>query len=126
MAFKMKGAQFSGPKTGHVPSYKLGDDLKEHFLAKRASKTEGKFEEYLDESGSVESPKGDRLAVRANKAAAAHQTYTDKRAVKAVAKNEKKKNKGKNKEAAQGATREDERKGKRQERKQNRINRRNK
>jgi hypothetical protein len=150
--FKMKGAQFSGPKTGHVPSYKRGDNLKEHFLAKRAAKTEGKFEKYLDESGSVESPKGDRLAVRANKAAAAHQTYTDKRAVKAVAKNKKrqpgyeppvkrsdldvkgkaiwdnlhKKNKGKNKEAAQGATREDKRKENKQERKQNRINRRNK
>jgi hypothetical protein len=123
MAFKMKGAQFSGPKTGHVPSYKLGDDLKEHFLAKRAAKAEGKFEEYLDESGSVESPKGDRLAVRANKTAAAHQTYTDKRAVKAVAKNEK--NKGKNKVVAPGATREDRRKENRQERKQNRINRKN-
>ena len=84
--FKMKGAQFSGPKTGHVPSYKLGDDLKEHFLAKRAAKTEGKFDDYLDESGSVESPKGDRLAVKADKTADAHQTYTDKRAKKAVAK----------------------------------------
>ncbi len=125
MAFKMKGAPFSGPKTGHVPSYKLGDDLKEHFLAKRAAKTEGKFEKYLDESGSVESPKGDRLAVRATKAADAHQTYTDRRAVKAVAKNEKKKNRGKNKEAAQGATREDKRKENKQEREQNRANRKN-
>ena len=105
----------------------------------------------MTDNDSVESPRGDRLAVKANKAADAHQAYTDKRAAKATAKNEKrqpgyeppvkrsdldakgkaiwdnlhKKNKGKNKEAAQGATREDKRKENKQERKQNRINRRN-
>ena len=120
---KHKPGHKKSEKTGHIPPYEKGDDLRERFLAHRASKTEGKFEKYLDESGSVESPKGDRLAVRANKAAAAHQTYTDKRAVKAVAKNGK--NKGKNKVVAPGATREDRRKENRQERKQNRINRRN-
>jgi len=130
MAFKMNNAPFEkhkpghkGKKTGHVPSYKLGDDLKEHFLAKRASKTEGKFEQYLEEGGSVESPKGDRLEVKAGKAADAHQAYTDKRAKKAVAKNERKKNKGKNKVVAPGSTREDRRKENKREREQNRADR---
>ena len=114
MAFKMRGGSFQKhkpghkkSKTGHIPPYEKGDDLRERFLAKRAAKTEGKFEKYLDESGSVESPKGDRLAIRANKAVDAHQKYTDKRAAKAVAKNEKKKNKGKNKEVGHGANRAD-------------------
>ena len=97
MAFKMNGAPFQKQKaghkkskTGHIPPYEKGDDLRERFLAKRAAKTEGKFEKYLDESGSVESPKGDRLAIKANKAADAHQKYTDKRAKKAVAKRTRK------------------------------------
>jgi len=110
-------------KTGHIPPYEKGDDLRERFLAKRASKTEGKFEQYLDESGSVESPKGDRLAIKANKAADAHQKYTDKRAIKAAEKNEKKKNKGKNKEVGHGANRADrisERKYEREQRKKQR------
>tara|TARA_X000001382_G_C3115501_1_gene161384 strand:+ start:54 stop:455 length:402 start_codon:yes stop_codon:yes gene_type:complete len=126
MAFKMNGAPFQKhkpghkkSKTGHIPPYEKGDDLRERFLAKRAAKAEKKFDDYLDESGSVESPKGDRLAIKANKAADAHQKYTDKR----TAKNEKKKNKGKNKEVAQGATREDRRKENKQERKQNRADR---
>ena len=99
MAFKMKGHPLKKHKTGHIPPYEKGDNLKERFLAKRASKTEGKFEKYLDESGSVESPKGDRLAIRANKAAAAHQKFTDKRAKKAVAKSIKKDGREHNKSA---------------------------
>ena len=93
MAFKQRSSGLPGlqqkQKTGHIPPYEKGDDLRERYLAHRASKTEGKFNDYLDESGSVESPKGDRLAVRANKAADAHQTYTDKRSEKAMAKHEK-------------------------------------
>ena len=114
MAFKMNGAPFQKhkpghkkSKTGHIPPYEKGDNLKERFLAYRASKTEGKFLDYQRESGSVESPKGDRLAIKADKAAAAHQAYTEKRAEKAVAKNEKKNNKGKNKVVAQGADKAD-------------------
>jgi len=99
MAFKMKGHPLKKHKTGHIPPYEKGDNLKERFLAKRASKTEGKFEKYLDESGSVESPKGDRLAIRANKAAAAHQKFTDKRAKKAVAKRTRKEGREHNKAA---------------------------
>jgi len=88
-------------KTGHIPPYEKGDDLRERFLAKRAAKTEGKFEKYLDESGSVESPKGDRLAIKANKAADAHQKYTDKRAKKAVVKRTRKEGREHNKAARQ-------------------------
>jgi|21_taG_2_1085346.scaffolds.fasta_scaffold19279_4 hypothetical protein len=154
MAFKMNGAPFQKhkpghkkSKTGHIPPYEKGDDLRERFLAKRAAKTEKKFDDYLDKSGSVESPKGDRLAIRANKAADAHQEYTDKRAKKAVAKRTRKEgrehnkaarktegsrlrqavrgviNKRKNKEVGHAATREDRRKENKQERKQNRADR---
>ena len=133
MAFKMNGAPFQKhkpghkkSKTGHIPPYEKGDNLKERFLAYRASKTEGKFLDYQRESGSVESPKGDRLAIKADKAAAAHETYTKERAAKAVAKNERKKNKGKNKEVGHAATREDRRKENKQERKQNRADRKEK
>ncbi len=150
MAFKMKGHPLKKHKTGHIPPYEKGDNLKERFLAKRASKTEGKFEKYLDESGSVESPKGDRLAIKANKAADAHQKFTDKRAKKAVVKRARKEGREHNKAArqtegsrlrqaarstirkiksrkdevvAQGTTREDRRKENKQERKQNRADR---
>ncbi len=107
MAFKMKGHPLKKHKTGHIPPYEKGDNLKERFLAHRASKTEGKFLDYQRESGSAPSPKGDRLAIKADKAADAHQKYTAKRAAKAVAKNERKKNKGKNKVVAQGADKAD-------------------
>ena len=123
MAFKMKGHPLKKHKTGHIPPREKGDNLKERFLAKRAAKAEKKFDDYLDESGSVESRKGDRLLTKEKKAIAAHDAYTKKRAEKAVAKNEKKKNKGKNKVVAQGATREDRRKENKQERKQNRADR---
>jgi len=144
MAFKMNGAPFQKhkpghkkSKTGHIPPYEKGDDLRERFLAKRAAKTEKKFDDYLDKSGSVESPKGDRLAIKANKAADAHQKYTDKRAAKAVAKNERKKNKGKNKEVGHGANRADrisegkyegeqKRKQRKENREQRKTNRKNK
>ena len=97
MAFKMKGHPLKKHKTGHIPPREKGDNLKERFLAKRAAKAEKKFDDYLDESGSVESRKGDRLLTKEKKAIAAHDAYTKKRAEKAVAKNEKKKNKGKRK-----------------------------
>ncbi len=90
MAFKMKGHPLKKHKTGHIPPREKGDDLRERFLAKRAAKAEKKFDDYLDESGSVESRKGDRLLTKENKAIAAHQKYTDKRAKKAVAKRTRK------------------------------------
>ncbi len=97
MAFKMNGAPFQKhkpghkkSKTGHIPPYEKGDDLRERFLAKRAAKAEKKFDDYLDESGSVESRKGDRLLTKEKKAIAAHDTYTKKKAKKAVAKNTRK------------------------------------
>ena len=74
MAFKMNGAPFQKhkpghkkSKTGHIPPYEKGDDLRERFLAKRAAKAEKKFDDYLDESGSVESRKGDRLLTKEKK-----------------------------------------------------------
>jgi len=137
MAFKMNGAPFQKhkpghkkSKTGHIPPYEKGDDLRERFLAKRAAKAEKKFDDYLDESGSVESRKGDRLLTKEKKAIAAHDAYTKKRADKAVVKNERKKNKGKNKEVGHGANRADriserkyEREQKRKQRKENREQR---
>jgi len=136
MAFKMNGAPFQKhkpghkkSKTGHIPPYEKGDDLRERFLAKRASKTEGKLATYLNEGGSAESSKGEKLSTKSENALAAHDAYTKKRAEKAVAKNEKKKNKGKNKEVGHGANRADriserkyEREQKRKQRKENRKN----
>ena len=157
MAFKMNGAPFQKhkpghkkSKTGHIPPYEKGDDLRERFLAKRAAKAEKKFDDYLDESGSVESRKGDRLLTKEKKAIAAHDAYTKKRAEKAVAKRTRKEDRldristrktegsrlrqaarktirkiksRKDENVAPGATREDRRKENQQERKQNRADR---
>jgi hypothetical protein len=90
MAFKMNNAPFQKKKPGHIPPYEKGDDLRERFLAKRAAKAEKKFDNYLDKSGSVESRKGDRLLTKEIKAIDKHQSYTDRRAKKAVAKRTRK------------------------------------